>query len=119
MLVSNKSHSRDEARELAKKYLDQARENPALFDDLVKKHSEDPSVIANKGRFTGVGPGDMVEQFEKASFALEEIGSFSPLVETPYGFHIIRLDGVEPPRQLSFEETREQLSEQANQADLE
>lgn len=58
----------------------------------------------------------MVSAFEQASFALQEPGDFSDLVQTRFGTHIIRLDATHPSTIQPFEAVREKLeSMQASQ----
>ena len=110
ILISAKQHPEEEALELATKIKRQLDTNPASFDDLVTQYSEDPSASSNHGKFTGIGRGDMVKQFEVAAFALEE-NEISEPVRTKYGFHIIRLDAHIPQEKRPFKEVREQLLE--------
>jgi peptidyl-prolyl cis-trans isomerase C len=49
--------------------------------------------------------------FSAAAFAIPAVGEVSPLVDTRYGFHLIRLDRVEAPREVSFEAARAEISE--------
>jgi parvulin-like peptidyl-prolyl isomerase len=65
-------------------------QNGENFETLVKKYSEDPGSKDNGGLYKDFGRGDMIESFENASFSLP-IGSISDIVETPYGFHIIKV----------------------------
>jgi peptidyl-prolyl cis-trans isomerase SurA len=58
------------------------------FAELAKEYSEDPSASSG-GDLGYFGRGDLVEEFEKAAFALE-IGETSDIVLTQYGYHIIR-----------------------------
>ena len=61
------------------------------FDQLVAEYGEDPGMVSNLDGYYFT-TGEMVEEFEEASFALEP-GETSDLVETDYGYHIIlRLD---------------------------
>lgn len=60
------------------------------FEELVKEHSEDPGSKDNGGEYTFTR-GQMVKEFEEAAFSLEE-GKVSDLVETTYGYHIIKLE---------------------------
>jgi len=60
------------------------------FETLAKKYSEDPGSKENGGLYKDFSRGDMVQTFEDAAFNLP-IGSISDIVETPYGYHIIKV----------------------------
>lgn len=60
----------------------------ADFDALMNELSEDPGLATSPNGYE-FGRGEMVEPFEKAAFALS-IGGVSELVETNYGYHIIK-----------------------------
>jgi len=108
ILISAKDHPEEEALEIANKVSQEVKENPASFDDLVSKYSEDPSVSSNHGKFVAIGKGEMIKQFEDVAFALAE-GEISEPVRTKYGYHIIRLDAHLPRTKRTFEEVKMQL----------
>ncbi len=58
------------------------------FYDLIQEHGRDPGMVGNKDGYY-FSAGQMVVEFEDAAFALE-IGQTSEIVETEYGYHIIR-----------------------------
>ncbi|HEX6576068.1 MAG TPA: peptidylprolyl isomerase, partial [Gemmatimonadaceae bacterium] len=63
--------------------------NSANFADLARKNSQDPGSAARGGSL-GVFPrGAMVKEFDEATAALKP-GEISPVIQTPYGYHIIR-----------------------------
>ncbi len=65
------------------------------FIELAKKYSGDPG-SAKKGGDLGWFPrGVMMKEFEKAAFVLKK-GEVSEIVDTPFGSHIIRLEGRKP-----------------------
>ena len=64
------------------------------FAELAKEYS-DCSSAAYGGSLGEFGRNQMVPEFEEAAFALEP-GEISGIVETMYGYHIIRLDGKIP-----------------------
>lgn len=73
------------------------------FATLAQNISQDRGSGAQGGDLGEFGIGEMVRPFEQAAFALEP-GEVSEVVETPYGFHIIKSDGKVVP---SFEEGAE------------
>jgi hypothetical protein len=61
------------------------------FVSLAKQFSTDPGSKETGGDLGWFGRGRMVPEFEKAAFALQP-GQVSEIVESPFGFHIIRVD---------------------------
>lgn len=59
------------------------------FESLIEEYNEDPGQASDMHGYLFAADGSMVEEFETASFALEE-GGISEPVETPYGYHIIK-----------------------------
>lgn len=69
----------------------QKLEGGADFAELARSHSDCGSAQAG-GDLGGFGRGQMVKGFEDAAFALQ-VGDTSAVIETPFGFHIIRRTG--------------------------
>lgn len=64
----------------------------ADFEEVAKKESEDPGSQRNGGKMNWFGAGQMVPEFEEASFTLKN-GEISEPFKTAYGYHIVkRLD---------------------------
>jgi peptidyl-prolyl cis-trans isomerase C len=78
------------------------------FAALAKASSEDPGSAKNGGDLGAFGRGQMVPPFEQAAFALKP-GEISGVVETPFGFHIIKVSEKTPGRKLAFAEVKERL----------
>lgn len=78
------------------------------FADLAKKHSEDGSAQAG-GDLNFFGPGQMVPEFEKVAFQLKP-GETSDIVESQFGFHIIKVTDRRPGRTMPFAEVKEQIA---------
>ena len=64
----------------------------ADFEDLARKHSQDPSAANNKGRLGFISKGQFVKEFEEKAFALK-IGQLSDPVQTQFGVHLIKVFG--------------------------
>ena len=81
----------------------------ADFATLAKEISDDASAKTNLGELGWFGPGKMDPDFTKAAFALKTAGDISEPVKSRFGYHLIRLEGRRPARQLSFEEVKDQI----------
>lgn len=57
-----------------------------------------------------ITPGMLAPAFESALFNLKTAGDVSEPVQTPFGFHIIRLDSVTPESVKSFAEVRDDVA---------
>jgi peptidyl-prolyl cis-trans isomerase D len=96
---------RQKAKARAEELLQQARKAPEKFADLAKKNSQDTGSAANGGDLDFFARGAMVKPFEDAAFAMAK-GAISDVVESDFGYHIIKLTDVKTPTQRSFEELR-------------
>ncbi|AHG91282.1 SurA domain-containing protein [Gemmatirosa kalamazoonensis] len=65
------------------------------FEQIAKRESMDPGSKAQGGDLGWFRRGVMLRPFEDMAFALP-VGRVSPIVETAYGFHIIRVDRAQP-----------------------
>lgn len=99
---------REMAKARATELLAQARKNPAGFAELARKNSQDPGSASQGGDLDFFGRGAMVKPFEDAVFAMAK-GEISEVVESDFGYHIIRLTDVKTPHRKSFEQLRASL----------
>jgi len=81
------------------------------FAALAKESSEDPGSAAKGGDLGQFGRGQMVPAFEQAAFVLKP-GEVSGVVESPFGFHIIKVSEKVPARKLGFAEAKERLKQE-------
>jgi peptidyl-prolyl cis-trans isomerase C len=90
------------------------------FTDLVLNFSEDPGTRRAGGEYT-FARGVMAPEFERVSFALQ-INQVSRVVETQFGYHVIRMVQRIPQKVKSFielqKEIRKHLAEQETSARL-
>jgi peptidyl-prolyl cis-trans isomerase C len=101
-----------EAKETAKSELESVLEQArggADFAALAREHSEDPGSAANGGELT-VTRGETVPPFEQAAFALEP-GGLSGVVETQFGFHVIKLLEKTEGQLVPYEQVEPRIGE--------
>jgi peptidyl-prolyl cis-trans isomerase C len=79
----------------------------ATFEQMAASHSEGPT--APKGGDLGwFGRGRMVPAFEKAAFALKP-GELSDIVQTQYGYHLIRMEERRPAEIKPLEDVKDSI----------
>lgn len=86
--------SREAARARAESLLVELK-NGADFEKLAKRESADPGSKDNGGDLGWNRRGKMVPEFDRWMFSLPP-GQLSPVVETAFGYHIIRVDRANP-----------------------
>ena len=89
------------------------------FAELAKEHSEDLGSAPQGGALRGRNPdlppgdyfarGDMVQPFEKAAFDELAPGEVSDLVESSFGYHIIKLEEKRPEEIQPFSQARSEI----------
>lgn len=84
------------------------------FATVAKEKSEDPGSAANGGDVSFFARGRMVPEFEQAAFSLE-VGDVSPVVQTQFGFHIIKVTDKRAAREVPFAEVQEKVVQMLGQ----
>ncbi len=108
------AQAKQAARASAEKLLKEVQAQPGRFEALARAHSQDP-VSAQRGGDVGTFSRDMmVKPFADAVFAMNP-GEIRGLVESEFGYHIIRLDGIVPGSKLGFEVVKDQIVEELRQ----
>jgi foldase protein PrsA len=80
------------------------------FAALAKEFTEDTGSKANGGLYEDFGRGKMVKAFEEAAFSVP-VGQISGIVETTYGYHIIKVEGRKKETE-PFDKVKEQIAAQ-------
>ncbi|MDO9359427.1 MAG: SurA N-terminal domain-containing protein [Polaromonas sp.] len=102
---------RQKAKEKAEQLLAAARKAPDSFADLARKNSSDTGSAAAGGDLDFFARKAMVKPFADAAFAMKK-GDISDVVETEFGYHVIKLTDIRAPKQKSFEEMKPVLEAQ-------
>ena len=110
ILISAPQNSVPEEKQVARREADSllvALRGGADFPATARAHSDDGSA-QDGGRMRPFGRGAMVQPFEEAAYSTP-IGDYAPVIETQFGYHILRVVEREKP---PFEEVREGIEQQ-------
>jgi peptidyl-prolyl cis-trans isomerase C len=105
---SAKDQANKKIKEIQKKL-----EDGEDFAALAKEYSEGPS-SANGGDLGYFERGRMVKPFEDAAFKLKP-GEVSGMVETPFGYHLIKVVDKKPESDVSYEDAKGRISQYLEQ----
>jgi len=96
----------------AKKTAQQLRDKliaGANFAEMVQTYSDDEGSKARDGDLGLFAKGTMVKSFEDAVFSMTKAGEYSDVVETEFGFHVIKLYSLFKASVRPFEDVKEQV----------
>lgn len=108
ILVGAETLGKDKAKAKAESLLQDIRKNPAAFAELARKNSDDPGSAAKGGDLGYFGRGMMVKAFEETTFGLKD-GEISGVVESDFGFHIVKLTGIHPGKEKPLADVRAEI----------
>lgn len=84
-------------------------DNGADFAALAEANSDDTFSAENGGDLDFITPEMMDPAFDEAAFALQNVGDVSGVVETDFGFHIIKLTDLREAQVKSFDEVAAEI----------
>jgi peptidyl-prolyl cis-trans isomerase C len=87
------------------------------FAELAKEYSEGPSNTRG-GDLGFFRRGQMVKPFEDAAFAMKA-NEVSDIVETRFGYHLIKVYEIKPDRTLAYADIKDRLSQRMKQEKIE
>lgn len=100
--------ARAKAKAKAEALLQEVTSKPASFAELARKNSEDPGSAEKGGDLDFFGRGAMVKAFEDAAFSLKA-GQTSTIVESDFGYHIIRVTAARGGEKRSFDSVKGEI----------
>ncbi|RXS44068.1 peptidylprolyl isomerase [Idiomarina sp. 29L] len=104
-------HDTENAQQKAEEAL-QELQNGADFADVAQSYSDDTFSAEQGGDLDWIEKGVMDEDFDDAAFALENVGDTSGVVETSFGYHIIKLTDLRPGSVTPFDEVKDEVKQQ-------
>jgi hypothetical protein len=111
LLCSPPACSREKRRPEAEALLAELKSG-ASFEELATARSEDPRSRKKNGKFDQwltLGMTEVDPHFVGGVFEIKKVGDYSGIVETKFGFHIIRLDELRPAHYKTYDEVRETI----------
>jgi len=112
ILIKAGEKATPEEKQKAKEKIDALRARAMSGEDfakLAKENSEDGSA-QNGGDLGYFRKGEMVKPFEDAAFGLEK-GQISPVVETQFGYHVIKTTDKRPAHTLTYDEVSKDIEQ--------
>ncbi len=108
ILIETKGRSDSEARAIAESVREKALAGTD-FIELVKENSDDGSKRSNDGEIPDGEAEGLVPEFVAAVKLLKKNGEISPLVKTPFGYHIIKLEKRYPAQPQTYEQVKKRV----------
>lgn len=109
LLIGVPKHSDEEAKKLADTLRAEAVRDPAQFDALVDKYSDDASKAANRGRMEDASSSKYVPEFARAAGELTLVQPISEPVKTKFGYHVLKLLDLQAPKQQTYAEVKDKI----------
>jgi len=97
--------TRAKAKAKATELVQILQKTPDRFAELARSQSQDKGSAAQDGSLGRFGRGMMVKPFEDAVYSMKPNEIRGP-VESDFGYHIIRLDGIQPVKTVPLAEVR-------------
>ncbi len=104
------------AKAKAEKLLAMVRKSPNDFAKVAKENSDDPGSAERGGDLDFFGKGMMVKPFEDTAYKLKE-GEISDIVESDFGFHIIRLTGIKPAATRALADVKSNIDDEIRRSE--
>lgn len=108
LIAINADTDKAKAKAKAEEVLAEVRKAPGKFAELAKQYSQDPGSAAKGGDLGFFGRGMMVKTFEDVVFKQKE-GDISDLVESEFGYHIIKVTGIKPEKIRPLNDVRPEV----------
>jgi parvulin-like peptidyl-prolyl isomerase len=111
LFMSPPGRDRAELTTKAQSVLDQLRAG-ADFEEMVAQYSEEPNAAEKKGKFDrwlAFGEQGVSPRYSEGVFSIEKVGDYSDIVNSEFGLHIVRLDGIQERSFKPFEEVKEDI----------
>ncbi len=107
-----KDRTKEQAKEIASKILAEAKQAGAKFEELAKTHTDEPGGKEKGGSLGSFNDKKMTPEFTKAAFSMNKGDVSKDLVETPFGFHIIKVDDIKEEKIETLEQASPKIAKE-------
>jgi len=114
LVLTKPGEDKVKAKAKAEEIVKEVHQAPTKFGELAKQYSQDPGSAQKGGDLGYFARGMMVKAFEDTVFKQKE-GEVSGIVESEFGYHIIKLTGVKPGKLRSLDEARPEIEAELKQ----
>ena len=104
-----KNRTKEEAKKRAEQALAEIKSKKAPFEAVAQQFSDDPGSKTKGGDLGLFAKDAMVKEFSDVAFKLAE-GQVSDIVESPFGFHIIQVEKIEPAKSTTLEQATREIA---------
>jgi peptidyl-prolyl cis-trans isomerase D len=111
LILTNADTDKEKAKAKAEEVLKEVQKAPAKFAELAKQYSQDPGSAQKGGDLGFFGRGMMVKAFEDVVFKQKE-GEVSGLVQSEFGYHIIKVTGIKAGKLRAIDEVRPEIEDE-------
>lgn len=108
LIEAGDKRSDEEAKSIAEAVLADAKTGKS-FEQLAKEKSDDFASAKSGGDLGFAGKGVYDPAFEEALFALKSVNDLSTVVKSEFGYHVIKLLGVETPNLPDLQKDRDAI----------
>ncbi len=108
--AEGEKRSKDVAKALAQKILVEVKVGKLDFASLATKYTDEASGKAKGGDLGFFGKNDMAKAFADKAFAMKK-GEISDLVESEFGFHIIKVTDIQPAVDKKLDAAENEIAE--------
>ncbi len=103
------NRTKDQAKKIADRVYGLAKAKPSSFASLAKQYTDEASGRNKGGDLGFFNKADMVPEFSDVAFKMKKSEISAP-VESPFGFHIIKVDAIRPAVEKSLEQATKEIA---------
>lgn len=103
------NRSKEDAQKRANSLLEKVKASGANFAEIAKKETDEPSGKKSGGDLGWFDQKKMVKEFSEAAFAMKK-GEISSVVESPFGFHVIKIEDAEEKKVTTLEQAQKDIA---------